>query len=100
MADDKAPLKSAYELALERLRKSDEQAGIATRPLTEQQKAAIAEIRTFYQAKIAEQEVLHQSRIRKTLDPAERDTLENEWRRERERLSSERDGKIERARAQ
>jgi hypothetical protein len=97
MADDK-PLKSAYELALERLQKQDRDAGVERRPLGAAQKAAIAEIRNFYEAKVAELEVLHQSRLRRTLDPGERATLEEGFRRDRERLSSERDAKIERVR--
>jgi hypothetical protein len=92
------PLKSAYELAMERLRKEDAEAGVETRRLTDQQKAAIAEIRNFYEAKLAEQQVLHQSTLRKTADLAARDTLEAEYRRERERLSAERDSKIEKVR--
>jgi hypothetical protein len=36
--------------------------------------------------------------MRSTFDPAERDAREKEYRRDRERLSSERDAKIERAR--
>jgi hypothetical protein len=95
---DKA-LKSAYELAMERLRKADEDAGIEMRPPTDEQKAAIAEIRNFYEAKLAEQEVLHQSTLRKTADPAAREALDQEYRRDRERLASERDAKIERVRA-
>jgi len=97
MGDDKG-LKSSYELAMERLRKSDEEAGVEWQPVTEAQKAAIAEIRNFYTAKIAEVEVLHQGRLRKTVDPGERATREEEYRRDRERLLSERDAKIERAR--
>ena len=97
MSDDK-PLKSAYELAMERLRKSDADAGIESQTVTAEQKAAIAEIRNFYEAKLAEQQVLHQSTLRKTPDPAARDALEAEYRRARERLSSERDGKIEKIR--
>ena len=97
MADDR-PLKSAYELALERLKKSDEAAGVSLRPMTDAQKAAIGEIRNFYEAKLAEQKVLHDSGLRKTIDPAEREALEARYRRERERLSSEREKKIERAR--
>ena len=46
MPDDSAP-KSAYELAMERLRKSDADAGIERQPVTDAQKAAIAEIRNF-----------------------------------------------------
>jgi hypothetical protein len=97
MGEDKT-LKSSYELAMERLRKKDEEAGVQQQPLTDQQKAAISEARNFYQSKIAEQEVLHQSRMRRTFDPAERETLEAELRRDRERLTSERDAKIERIR--
>jgi hypothetical protein len=97
MGDDK-PLKSAYELAMERLRRSDAEAGIQSRPLTDAQKAAIAEIRNFYEAKLAEQEVLHQSTLRRTADPAAREALDAEYRRERERLASERDAKIEKIR--
>lgn len=98
MADDK-PLRSSFELAMERLRKQDTDAGVTQRSLTEDQKTAIAEVRTIYQAKIAEAEVLLQSRLRKTLDPAERETIEAELRRERERLASERDSKIEKIRS-
>jgi len=97
MADDKR-LKSAYELAMERLGKSDEEAGVERRPLTDAQKKAIAEVRNFYEAKLAEAEVLHQSRLRGTFDPAERAARESEYRRDRERLSSERDAKIEKIR--
>jgi hypothetical protein len=95
---DNGGLKSAYELAMERLKKRDEEAGIETRPLTDAQKAAIAEIRNFYESKIAEAEVLHQSKLRSVRDPAERDVLEQAYRRDRERLTSERDNKIEKAR--
>jgi hypothetical protein len=98
MADDRS-LKSAYELAMERFRKSDAEAGIEPRPLTDEQKAAIAEIRSFYKAKAAEVEVLHESGQRKTLEPAEREARDQEYRRERERLSSEQDAKIEKIRS-
>lgn len=98
MPDDNAP-KSAYELAMERLRKRDAEAGIEARPLTDAQKATIAEIRNFYEAKLAEVEVLHQSKMRTVMDPSERAALEQGYRRDRERLTSERDHKIEKARA-
>jgi hypothetical protein len=97
MSDDQAP-KSSYELAMERLRKRDEEAGVEHRTLNEEQKVAITEIRSFYQARIAEQEILLQSRMRKTFDPAELDALEADVRRERERLATERDAKIEKVR--
>jgi hypothetical protein len=97
MGDDKA-LKSSYELAMERFKKSDEAAGIERKPVTEAQKAAIAEIRNFYGSKLAELEVLHEGQLRTMADPGERATREEEYRRDRERLSSERDAKIEKAR--
>ena len=97
MGDEGAP-KTAYELAMERLRKRDQEAGIETRPLTDAQKAAIAEIRNFYESKLAEAEVLHQSKMRTVMDPTEREALEQGYRRDRERLTSERDSKIEKAR--
>lgn len=97
MSEDNA-LKSSVELAMERLRKKDADAGIETRPVTDAQKAAVAEIRNFYEAKIAEQEVLHQAKLRASVDPAEREVISQEYRRERERLSGERDRKIEKAR--
>jgi hypothetical protein len=92
------PPKTSYELAMERLRKRDADEGIEHRPLNDEQKAAITEIRNFYQAKIAEQEILLQSRMRKTFDPAELEAIEADVRRERERLASERDAKIEKVR--
>ena len=98
MANDDG-LKSAYELAMERFKKKDADSGVAWKPLTDAQKAAIADIRSFYQAKIAELEILHQGKLRTIFDPAERESREDEYRRERERLSNERDAKIEKARA-
>jgi len=91
--------KSAYELAMERLRKQDAEDGVERRPVSDEQKATIAEIRNFYQAKLAELEVLHQGKLRSLFDPEERAAREAEYRRDRERLNSERDVKIEKARA-
>ena len=98
MTDEK-PLKSSLELAMERLARKDAEAGIANTPITDAQKAAIAETRNFYEAKLAELEVLHQSKINGTFDPAERETLDQQYRREREHLITERDNKIARQRA-
>jgi len=97
MTDDK-PMKSAYELAMERFKKKDAEAGVVWEPLTDGQKAAIAEIRNFYEAKLAELSTLHQSNLRKTMDPEEQARLGEEYRHERERLTSQRDAKIEQAR--
>jgi hypothetical protein len=97
MSNDKA-VKSAFELAMERLKQQDDAAGIERRPLTDKQKAEIAEIRNFYEAKLAEVQLLHEGRLLTTLEPAERTAREEEYRRDRERLTTERDAKIERVR--
>ena len=96
--DDNAP-KSAVELAMERLRKQDADAGIEQLLLTDEQKAAITEIRNFYGAKMAELEILQESRLRRTFDPAEHEAIESESRRDRERITNDRDRKIEEIRA-
>ncbi len=97
MATDEAP-KSAYEIAMERLRKKDKDAGVVEREVTEAQKAAIGEVRSLYESKLAEREILHRSKLQRATDPAAFEILEDEYRRDRERLTSERDRKIEEAR--
>ena len=88
--------KSAFELAMERLRKKDADEGVTAKPLTDEQKAAIAEVRSVYDAKIAEQDILQQSAMKNLMgaDPAEVDEVSRRFRRERERLGAERDNKI------
>jgi hypothetical protein len=99
MTEDGAP-KSAFELAMERLRKQDADEGVTTRALTDDEKAAIAEVRSLYDSKIAEQEILQASAMKhlQAADPAEREEVERRFRRERERLASERDTKVEKIR--
>lgn len=97
MTDDKS-LKSAYEIAMERLNRADAEAGVESRRLTDEQKAAIADLKRFYEAKLAEQELLHQSTLRKTPDPEARAALEEAYRRDRQRLVAERDAKLEKIR--
>ena len=87
--------KSAYELAMERLRKKDAEAGVTETPVTDEQKAAIAEIRRVYEARLAEREILFQSALRKTHDPEAAQALDDEYRRDRDRLNGERERKIE-----
>ena len=83
---------------MERLRKKDEAAGVVQAPLTDAQKAAIAEIRSVYGARLAQADLQHQDRLRVTFDPAVSEALEVEYRHERERLAAEMDAKIEKAR--
>ena len=91
-------LKSSYELALERLKKKDADAGVVEHPLTDAQRAALAEVRNVYEAKLAQQDVLRHSGMNKTFDPAELAVIDDEYRRERERLIAERDAKLEKIR--
>ncbi len=85
---------------MERLRKKDAEAGVSTRPITDEQRAAIAEVRSLSDSKIAEQDILQQSAMNRLLgaDPAELDVVASQFRRERERLASERDAKVEKLR--
>jgi hypothetical protein len=90
---DEAP-KSAYELAMERLRKKDQAEGVSERPLTDEQREAIAEARRVAEARHAEREILYQSAIARIADPDAAAVLEQEYRRDRERIASDRDQKI------
>jgi len=83
---------------MERLRKKDAEAGIAEQPLADEQKAAIAEARSVYEAKVAERRILHQGKVLITLDPQERTVVDEEFRRDLDRFASDRDAKIRRIR--
>jgi hypothetical protein len=95
---DQSP-RSALEIAMDRLRQKDAQAGVEQRPRTEAQKAEIAEVRSLYDAKLAQAEVMHRSAVTSIFDPAVRATLDEEYQRDRQRLQSERDAKIDRIRS-
>lgn len=97
MPKDEAP-KSAYELAMERLRKKDRDEGVEAHALTAAQREVIAEARRVGEARLAEREILHSSKMRGVLDPEAREALEQEYRRDREHIISDRDRKIEDAR--
>jgi|ERR1043166_9423778 hypothetical protein len=90
--------KSAYELAMERLKKKDAEQGIVEQKLTDEQKAAIAEARSVYEARVAERQILYRDKQLKTFDPAALETLEEEYRRDLERFASDRDSKIRKIR--
>ena len=91
--------KSRMEIVMERLRKKDADAGVEETPLTDQQRAEIAEARSIYDAKVAERRILHQSALATVFDPAEREQLEELFRRDLERFESDRDARIRRIRA-
>ena len=97
-ASDDGP-KSALELAMERLAKKDKDAGVDATTVTDAQRAAIAEARSVAAAKLAEREILFKSKIAAVPDPEAREVLEQEYRRDRERITSDRDRKIEEIRA-
>ncbi|HTL45495.1 MAG TPA: hypothetical protein VL262_14225 [Vicinamibacterales bacterium] len=89
-----AELKSAYELAMERLRKKDADEGVVEHKLTDAQKAAIAEARSIHDARVAERQILHRQKVLTTFDPAERETIDEQYRRDLDRFASDRDAKI------
>lgn len=90
--------KSAYELAMERLRKKDAEAGVVEQKLTDEQKAAIAEARSVYEARVAERQILHRDKRLTILDPSEAEKMDEEYRRDLERFATDRDAKIRRIR--
>jgi hypothetical protein len=94
---DEGP-KSAFELAMERLRRKDAEAGVEEHALSDDQKAEIAEVKRIYAAKIAEAEILHKSKIAAVWDPEERAKLEEGYRRDLERLRDEQERKLEQIR--
>jgi hypothetical protein len=94
---DEAP-KSAYELAMERLRRRDVEEGVEERSVSEEQKAAIAEARRVHAAKTAEAEILFKSKLLTTFEPEERAKLEEQHRRDLARIQSDLERKLEKIR--
>ena len=91
-------MKSAYELAMERLAKSDPDAG---KPLSAEQKDRLAEIDRVYQGKLAEREIF----LKKQLNDAyaaqkgeEVQKMKQQIVSERARLEEEREEEKERVR--
>jgi hypothetical protein len=91
-------MKSAYELAMERLAKSDPS---TNRPLTAEQKSRLAEIDRVYKGKLAEREIF----LKKQLDDVlasqkfeELDKIKQQLASERARLEEEREEEKERVR--
>ena len=75
-------MKSAYELAMERLNKQNPQ---ISRPLSEAQKKKLAEIDSVYKAKIAEKELFLQPKIQQAKiegDPSVIESMEKQLRNE------------------
>jgi len=94
---DDAP-KSSLELAMERLKKKDAEQGVVDHILSDEQKNEIAEVRKTYGAKLAQEEILFKSHAQGLFEPDARRTLEENYRRDVERITHERDRKIEKIR--
>lgn len=92
MSDDSP--KSAYELAMARLREKDAAAGVVSGPISDAQKAEIAEVRSRADARIAELKILHQSKMAGMFDPDARALADDELRRELQRIDEEREHRI------
>jgi hypothetical protein len=91
--------KSAIDIVMERLRKKDADAGIADHPLSDAQRAAIAEAKSVYEAQVAERRIMHQSTVAAVFDPEELAAREGELRRDLDRFEREREEKVKRIRA-
>lgn len=91
-------MKSAYELALERM----EREGIE-RPREEKLSAEvrdkIADVRRQSEAKLAELEILHRDALKRLTEPEARKTAEENYARERERMQSALERKVAKLRS-
>jgi len=97
MTNPSKRMKTAYELALERM----EQRGIE-RPqagaLSEAEREQVADLRRKAEAKVAELEILHRDRLVKIDDPMKRKQEQEEFEIERQRVEKDRDRRIEKLR--
>lgn len=90
-------MKSAYELAMERLAKSDP----AAKPLSAEQKARLADVDKVYQGKIAEREIFLKQQLTAALAEhnfEEADKIRKQISAEKARLEEEREDEKERIR--
>jgi cysteinyl-tRNA synthetase len=90
-------MKSAYELAMERLAKAEP----ATAPLNPGQKARLAEIDRIYQGKLAEREIFLKQQLGEVLAARnldEADKIRKQIASEKARLEEEREEEKERVR--
>jgi len=93
-----AIMKSSYELAMERLRASEPDAGT---PLTAEQKARLAEIDRLFQGKLAEREIFLQKQLDELLTASNWDEAEKVRKQlasEKARLAEEREEEKEKVR--
>jgi hypothetical protein len=91
-------MKTAYELALERM----ESQGIErpdAQSLSAETREKMAEVRSKAQARLAEIEILHRKASGGGVDPLARERLEGEYRIDRARIEEDRDRALERLRS-
>lgn len=91
-------MKSAYELAMERLAKADPS---ANKPLSAAQKARLADIDRVYQGKQAEREIFLKKQLNDALakgDADEADKIRQQLASEKARIEEERDAEKDRVR--
>lgn len=91
-------MKSAYELAMERLSKSDPN---ASKPLTPEQKDRLAEIDRVYKGKIAEREIFLKQKLDEAMTARKYEEIEQVQKQissERARFEEEREEEKERVR--
>jgi hypothetical protein len=98
MKNDDKPLKSAYELAMERLRTRDREEGVAEpKTLTAAQKRRIADLRRKAKAKLAEIEIMHRKELHAAMgDPAAVAQQEERYATDRRRVESKLESDIAR----
>lgn len=97
MHDFRQLMKSAYELAMERLAKSDP----ASAPLTAEKKARLAEIDRVYKGKLAEREIFLKQQLEQALADQKMEEIEKIKKQiasERARIEEEREEEKERVR--
>ena len=92
-------MKSAYELALERLEREGIQRPDAE-SLSPEIRERMADVRRRGEASLAELEILHRDRLKKAQGPAAREEEKEAYRQERERIERERDRKLAGLRAE
>ncbi len=88
-------MKSAYELALERL---DSQGIERPEALDEATRAQIAEVRSRAEAELAKLEILHRKRLATPSEPGEARSDDEEYAIDRRRIEERRDDAIARLR--
>jgi hypothetical protein len=92
-------MKSAYELAMERLSKSDPS---SSRPVTADQRKRLAEVDRIYQGKIAEREIFLRQQLEQALSGRDADAVDKIKKQiasEKARLEEDREAEKEQVRA-